>query len=51
VAGQSAVEGPLASLEAEFGEFAEQGAGLQVWIFGEPLAAVVGEDAGEQARL
>jgi hypothetical protein len=51
VAGEPAVEGPRASLEAEFGEFAEQGAGLQVWILGESLAAIVGEDAGEQARL
>jgi hypothetical protein len=51
VAGQPAVEGPLASLEAESGEFAEQGAGGQVRILGESLAAVAGEDAGEQARL
>src|SRR5258707_350712 len=50
VAGQPAVEGRPASPETEFGQFSEQGAGSQVRVLSEPLAAVVSEGAGEQVR-
>ena len=49
-AGQPAVEGRAACPEAESGQLAEQAAGPQVRVLGESLAAVVGEDVGEQAR-
>lgn len=45
---QLAVEGSLASLEAEVGYFFEQGTGPQVRILGEPFTAVAGERLGEQ---
>jgi hypothetical protein len=45
------VERGATSLEAEFDDLVEQGAGPQVGVLGEALAAVADEGVGEQAGL